>query len=116
MIPIIITFIVMFSAWPSLAADAQIQSEIDHLMRFIHRSNCAFIRNGKAYSADEALEHIQKKYDHFKYRIQSTEDFIDYCASKSILTDQAYKIDCPDQDVVESKLWLLQELKRFRNN
>lgn len=112
---IIIAFIVMVAAWPAFAGDAQMQSEIDHLMRFIKSSNCAFIRNGKAYSADEALEHIQKKYDHFKDRIKSSEDFIDYCASKSILTDQAYKIDCPDQDAVKSKPWLLLELKRFRN-
>jgi len=112
---ITISFIVLFFAWPGLAGDAQVQLEIDHLMRFIQSSNCAFIRNGKTHDAAEAVDHILKKYDHFKDRIRSTEDFINYCASKSMMSNQPYKIDCPNQDVVDSKYWFLDELKRFRN-
>lgn len=100
---------------PAVADNAEMQSEIDHLIRYIQNSNCVFIRNGKAHSADEAIGHILKKYDHFKSKIKTTEDFIDYCASKSLLSNQPYKIDCPGQDVVESKSWFLDELKRFRS-
>jgi hypothetical protein len=112
---IIIAFIVMFSAWPAVAGDAQVQAEIDHLLKTVENSNCAFIRNGKTHSAAEAADHILKKYDHFKAKIRTTEDFIDYCASKSMLSNQPYKIACPDQDAVDSKYWFLDELKRFRN-
>ena len=98
-----------------MAGDAQLQAEIDHLIEHIRNSNCTFIRNGKAHSAEEAIEHILKKYDHFKKKIKTTEDFIDYCASKSMMSDQPYQISCPDQDVVESKIWFLEALDRLRD-
>ena len=113
--PIIITFIVMFFAWPALAADTRMQSEIDYLIQSIQKSDCAFIRNGKAHSSTEAVEHILNKYDHFKDKIKTTEDFIDYCASKSLLSKKPYQIKCPDQEVIESRLWFLEELKQFRS-
>ena len=112
---IIIIFVLCFFALPVVAGDKQMQAEIDHLITYIQNSNCKFIRNGKAHSSDEAIEHILKKYDHFEDRIKTTEDFIEYCASKSILSKQLYKIGCPDQELVESKQWFLEELKRFRD-
>ncbi len=112
---IIIILAVMCFAWSAMADNAQMQAEIDHLIKHIRSSNCTFIRNGKAHSAEEAIEHILRKYDHFKAKIKTTEDFIDYCASKSMLSNQSYQISCPDQDVVESKVWFLEELGRFRS-
>ena len=99
----------------SLAAgDEHLQAEIDHLIQSIQSSNCAFIRNGETHSSAEAREHILKKYEHFKDRIQTAEDFIQYCASKSLLSKQPYQIKCPDQGIVESRLWFLDELNRYR--
>ena len=111
---IIIILVVLFSAWPTMADGSQLQAEIDHLLKTIENSNCDFIRNGKAHSADEAIDHILKKYDHFKDKIKTTEDFIDYCASKSMLSDQPYLISCQGEDPVESKIWFLRVLDRFR--
>jgi hypothetical protein len=102
-------------AWPSGAGGEQLQSEIDHLMDYVRNSDCQFIRNGKAHKSDEAVEHILRKYDRFKDKIKTTEDFIDYCASKSLLSKKPYKIGCPDQEWVDSKDWFIEELKRFRN-
>ncbi len=112
---VIIVLIFYFFIVPAVAGDGQMQAEIDHLIKTIQSSNCAFIRNGKTHRAEEAIEHILKKYDHFKDRIKTTEDFIEYCASKSMLSSQPYKISCPEHDVVESKIWFLDQLKRFRN-
>lgn len=112
---IIIIGILCFFPWPAVAGDEPMQAEIDHLIQAIQNSDCAFIRNGKAHSSGEAIDHILKKYDHFKDRIKTTEDFIDYCASKSLLSKRPYQIKCPDQEVVESRLWFLGELKRFRS-
>ena len=113
---IIIILIICFFSWPAIAGDEQMQSEIDHLIAYIQNSNCKFIRNGKAHTPDEAIQHILKKYDHFKTRIHTTEEFIELCATKSILSDQPYKIGCPNQELVESKHWLLKELRIYRNN
>ncbi|MDX1708706.1 MAG: DUF5329 domain-containing protein [Desulfobacterales bacterium] len=112
---IIIILVITCFAWPTVAGDALLRAEIDHLLKTIENSNCAFIRNGKTHSADEAIEHLLKKYDHFKNKIQTAEDFIDYCATKSLLSNRPYQISCPDQEVVESRLWFLDALKRFRD-
>ncbi len=110
----IIVLLITLFAWPTIADDAQMQAEIDHLINYIRNSTCKFIRNGKAHSSDEAIDHILRKYEHFKDKIKTSEDFIDYCASKSLLSDQPYQIKCPGQTVIESRLWFLEELKRFR--
>ena len=112
---LIIILVLCFFSWPVVAGNEQIQAEIDHLIKYIQGSDCKFIRNGKAHTPDEAIEHILKKYDHFKPKIKTTEDFIEFCASRSILSNQPYKIGCPDQELVESRNWFLKELNRFRN-
>ena len=112
---IIIIFLPCFFALTAVAANWQLQAEIDHLITNVKSSDCQFIRNGKAHTPDEAVEHIMKKYDHFEDRIKTAEDFIEYCASKSILSRQPYKIGCPGQEAVDSKDWFLEELQRFRN-
>jgi hypothetical protein len=110
-----IILVLCLFAWPAMAGDEQMRSEIDHLITYIQNSNCQFIRNGKAHTPGEAIQHILKKYDHFKAKIHTTEEFIELCATKSILSDQPYKIGCPDQKMIESKHWLLRELKNYRN-
>ena len=113
---IIITIMILcMHAWASVADDADLQSEIDHLIEHVRDSDCKFIRNGKVHSSEEAVEHILRKYDHFKDKIKTAEDFIEYCASKSLLSKKPYKIGCPEQESVESKYWFLEELQRFRN-
>ena len=111
---ITIILIICCFSWPAVAGNGQLQTEIDHLITYIQNADCKFIRNGKAHTPDEAVEHILKKYDHFKAKIKSTEEFIEFCATKSILSDQPYKIGCPNWELVESKHWLLEELKRLR--
>jgi hypothetical protein len=111
---IFIIFALCFFSWPAVAGDGQLQAEVDHLINYVRSTDCKFIRNGNAHTPDEAIEHILKKYDHFEDRIKTAEDFIEYCASKSILSKKPYKIGCPDQEPVESNVWFLEELERFR--
>ncbi len=112
---LIIIFVLCVFPLPAVAGNGQLQAEIDHLITYIQNADCKFIRNGKAHTPDEAVEHILKKYDHFKAKINSTEEFIEFCATKSILSDQPYKIGCPNRELVESEHWLLKELKKYRN-
>ena len=112
---LIIILVLCFFSWPAFAGNEPLQAEIDHLIEYVKASDCQFIRNSKAHTPDEAVEHMMKKYDHFEDRIKTAEDFIEYCASKSILSRQPYKIGCPGQEVVDSRDWFLQELERFRN-
>lgn len=90
-------------------------SEIQHLMKLIETMECQYERNGTLHTGQEAVEHIQKKYNYYKDDIKTTEDFIEYSATKSKMSGKYYMIQCPGKPVVKSKDWLLQALKEFRS-
>lgn len=52
-------------------------------------------RNGSKHDAQEAVEHLQKKYNYYRNDIQTTEDFIERSANRSPLSGRAYKLLCP---------------------
>ncbi len=88
--------------------------EINHLLLYIENSGCTFIRNGKAYDAAEARAHIQKKYDYFKGRIKTTENFVKYSATKSSMSGKPYKVRCNGREIFCAD-WLTVELEKFRS-
>ena len=92
---------------------AQTQLEIAHLMDHIAGSDCRFIRNGKAYDAEAARDHIQKKYDYMRSRIQTAEDFIHHAAAKSSMSGEPYRIVCGGETLLCAD-WLHAELRRYR--
>jgi Family of unknown function (DUF5329) len=53
------------------------ESEVNHLLKFIETTDCQYERNGDKHTGKEAAEHIKKKYDYFKDKIVSAEDFIE---------------------------------------
>ena len=63
-----------------------------YLIDQVAKSHLTFIRNGTEYSSQEAADHIWNKYEHFKSRIKSPEDFIHVCASKSLLSGKPYLV------------------------
>ncbi len=90
------------------------QHEIKHLLKFIADSGCQLERNGKYHSASEALSHIKNKYDYFVDEIKTTEDFIRYSATKSLMSGKYYHVLCKGRMPVKTADWLLEELQRFR--
>ena len=94
---------------------ADTQQEIDHLLDFIGKTNCKYIRNTSSHTGVEAKEHINKKYSYYKEKIHSAEDFIKYSATKSELSGTSYKVLCPGKSTQDSSAWLLDELKHYRN-
>ncbi len=93
--------------------EESMKEEISHLLEYISSSGCTFIRNSSGHTAEEAIEHIQKKYDYFKSRIKTTEDFIKYAATKSTLSGKLYKVRCSGMEIPCAD-WLKTELDRFR--
>lgn len=110
--------ILLFVVLPAavFAEGGRMQTEIEHLLKYIGTSDCVFERNEKEYGREEAVKHIAGKYDYFKADIDSAEKFIELCASKSLISGKPYLIHCPGKPPVESRLWLLEELERFRGN
>jgi hypothetical protein len=68
------------------------------------------------HSGAEAVKHIRKKYNYFIDDIESTEDFIQYSATKSYLSGKYYLVYCGEHAPIKSRDWLLQELKSLRGN
>ena len=95
-------------------AGEDLQAVIAHLLEYVATSDVVFIRNGKEHSAADAADHIRKKYNHYKDRIETPEDFIRLSATKSMMSGKPYTIRLPDGTVVATKEWLEAELARYR--
>ena len=92
------------------------QEEIDHLLDFVADTSCKYDRNGTIHDGPEARDHINMKYEHYKKKVKTTEDFIRYSATKSMISGKKYQIRCPDSEAVFASDWLLDELKAFRES
>ena len=111
-----IFLIVLASA--AYAADSRdmMEKEIRHLFNRLQNAPCEYNRNGKWYTAEEAVAHIQHKYQYLmkKGLIGSTEQFIDRAASESSLSGKPYMVKCGASAPIKSSDWFYNELKRFR--
>ncbi len=90
------------------------RAEVAHLLSFVRYSDCEMIRNGTTHNGVEGYRHMLDKYDYFRDRIHSTEDFIDLAASKSLLSGKRYQVDCPAHKPQNASVWLRDELSRYR--
>ena len=80
---------------------------------FIEQSKCTFIRNGKQHNGSEARGHIETKYDYFKKKISTTEDFITYAATKSVMSGKPYRVLCSGKEMNLAD-WLQAGLDNLR--
>jgi len=94
---------------------SNMQSEINHLLAILGNSECQFERNGKMHSGKDTVNHVKKKYNYFKSKINSAEKFIEYSATKSTLSGKYYMVLCKDKPKIRTQDWLLQELKNYRS-
>lgn len=90
------------------------EQEVTHLLGFIEKSGCTFIRNNKNYNSAKARKHIERKYKHVQDRITTTEEFIRYSATESSITHKPYTVTCSAEKTQSSSTWLLHELDNFR--
>ncbi len=90
------------------------RDEVRHLLEFVRDSRCSIERNGKKYTGNGAYAHIMKKYDYFRGRIETSEDFIELSATKSTMSDKYYLVFCDSNPPMRTKDWLLEELSEFR--
>ena len=88
--------------------------EVLHLLEFLRSSDCAMERNGKRHESENAYAHVRRKYEYFRDKIRTSEDFIEYSASKSTMSGKYYRVLCKDEPVVLTRDWLLEELRSYR--
>jgi Family of unknown function (DUF5329) len=103
---------VVQTAKPAAAAPREIAALIDAL----GDSRCEFQRNGRWYAAAAARAHLQRKYDYLRKRdlAPSAELFIERAASRSSMTDTAYRVRCPGKAEEASADWFLGRLRQLR--
>lgn len=103
--------VIMLSFYaPSKAGTAE---EIATLLHFVEQSDCTFIRNGRQYDSVASRQHIEKKYNYFKDKVLTTEDFIRYSATGSSITGKPYEVIC-NGVTMNSSDWLNIELEKMR--
>lgn len=88
--------------------------EVRHLLQFVAASDCIIERNGSTHTGQDAIAHIQKKYDYFRDKIRTTEDFIELSASRSTMSGHPYTVRCDSRKPQTTGDWLRQELRQYR--
>lgn len=108
----------VFAPWAhghNLPTDAVLQEEIKYLLNQVEAHNqCQFICDGKVYGSQDTLKYIRQKQQRFITKIHSAEDFIDITASRNLMSNKPYFIQCPGRDRILSQKWFLQRLEQYR--
>ena len=116
-LPTVLILSALFLLPPCLASSEQIETideTVLHLISHVSGSGLTFIRNSGSYTSAEASEHMNKKYRHFRADIKTAEDFIELCASRSLLTGKPYLVINEQGERVRTSEWLEAELAEYR--
>jgi Family of unknown function (DUF5329) len=95
---------------------ARLDATVQHLIAIVAQSGLTFIRNDVRYTGKEASEHMQKKYVHFRDKIKAPEDFIELCASRSLLSGRPYLVINEKGEKISASEWLRTELAMYRTS
>jgi len=105
-------------AEPNVGAN-NLSETIQYLLAFVKNSGVLFFRNDKEHTAGEAAAHMQRKYEHFKEEIKTSEDFIRLTATKSLITGRLYYVRLKNEKKLPLRsgcciLWMC--IDKSRNN
>ena len=106
--------VAVFLGSSAIATELTEQDAINHLLKFVETSQCTFTRNGVEYDSKSAVSHIENKYNYFKNKIHTAEDFIALAAAKSELSGRPYLVRCGQGKRISSADWLREELEAYR--
>lgn len=105
----------LFGIGPASGApNAATEQTIQHLIGYVSGSELTFVRNASEYRPAEAAAHMQKKYRHFRDDIDTAEDFIRLCATRSLLSGKPYRVVDRAGKTLPTADWLKAELAAHR--
>src|SRR5947209_2194870 len=88
-------------SWECAAEPMPEKEKIDLLIQSIESLRDAqLLRNGTAYDAKTAADHLRMKLGQAGDRIKTAQDFIRYIGSKSSVSGEPYKIRLADGSVI----------------
>ena len=113
---IALALLLFFSTCFAQDSNDEMGTEIRYLFDYLKNSGCEFNRNGKWYNSEEAVKHINKKYQYLikKGLVNSTEQFIERAASASSMSGKPYLVRCGEAKPAKCSVWFKSELTRFR--
>ena len=91
-----------------------LEAVIGYLLQYVRNSEVIFIRNNQEHTSHEAEDHMRKKYQHFKEKIKTPEDFIQFAGTKSLLSGRLYRVRLKNGKTMLSQKWLEVALKEYR--
>jgi hypothetical protein len=98
----------------AFARDAAEAAKIQYLIASVETLERAqFLRNGSAYDAKAAADHLRLKLRTAGDRVKTADDFIRLCGSRSSLSGEKYRIRFADGTITEAELFFRNRLKSF---
>jgi hypothetical protein len=91
-----------------------LDTTIQHLIDYVRASDVTFERNIFRHDSVQAAAHIERKYQHFRNEIDTPGQFIELCATASLVTGKQYLIIDGQGDEIPAGEWLNTELVRYR--
>jgi hypothetical protein len=97
-----------------IAQDNIEKKKIEYLISSVENLKGAiFTRNGSEHDGKAAAEHLRLKLKNAGGRVQTADDFIRLCASKSYFTGKAYMIRLSNGKTIKSEKYFREKLKEY---
>lgn len=111
---ICVAMLVVFAGVRAFAQDSQEAAKIRYLIASVETLKGAkFVRNGTAYDARSAANHLRLKLKNAGSRVRTAEDFIKYCGSQSSITGDPYWIKLADGTTVKAEIFFRKRLAAY---
>lgn len=94
----------------AVSESARIDALLEHVASL---TDVRFVRSGKEYDCEEAVDHLRRKLAAAGDSNLTAEEFIDRIASRSSLTGDEYRIRLPDGTMLPAADYFHRELKRI---
>ena len=99
-----------------IAQDNIEKKKIEFLISSVENLKGAiFIRNGSEHDGKAAAEHLRMKLQNAGGYVQTADDFIRLCASKSFITGKPYMIKFSDGKTITAEEYFREKLKEYNS-
>lgn len=109
------TFVILALFAGAVSAQENIEKKkIEYLLSSVENLEGAkFIRNGSEFDGKQAVKHLRMKLKQAGNKVQTADDFIRLCASKSFITGKPYLIRFSGGKTLTSDNYLRKKLKEY---
>ncbi|MEN6507791.1 MAG: DUF5329 family protein [Smithella sp.] len=113
---IIAAFVILLLFFGMVSAQDNIEKKkIEFLISSVENLRGAkFIRNSSEYSGQEAAKHLRMKRQRAGDHVQTADDFIRLCASKSYTSGKPYLIRLSNGKTIKAEDYFREKLKEYK--